>query len=60
MPFPAGMPAARFQTAGVIVRNGTAQYAGTVPPRRAYVLTEEGRRKAEIKYARVRDSRPSK
>ncbi len=48
MPFPAGMPAARFQTAGVIVRNGTAQYAGTVPPRRAYVLTEEGRRKAGI------------
>ncbi len=35
------------------------QYAGTTPPRRAYVLTEEGRRKAGIKDARVRDSTPS-
>ncbi len=52
MPFPAGMPAARFQTAGVIVRNGTAQYAGTTPPRRSYVLTEEGRRKAGVNDAR--------
>ncbi len=28
------------------------QYAGTTPPRRAYVLTEEGRRKAGISDAR--------